>query len=268
MPRIFALDGSPPATPDTFRVSEWESVFDAEMTREKASELGHNDLHLEVPGRWSPTLYPDIYGVPEEFLLLLSAATRLGNEVDLANLTPGREGCTWAQFNVRAKTIEKCILRWDTSARGRPSGEDHTSGENVVPSDRPVVSAHLRGMRQALIVYFYRRVRQIDPAMLQGQVSSALQALEACRQMDTELGTCTTLFVWPAFVCACEALDLEVQDKWIRWFDASYNSSKLSKYNQAKEIAQRVWAERSSLNSKATNWMDLCRTQQMQFLCL
>lgn len=268
MPRIVALGGSPPSTSDTFRVSEWEAVFDTEMTREKTSELGHNDLHLEFPGRWSPTLYSDIYGVPEDFLLLLSAATRLGNEIDLANLTPGQQTCTWAQFNMRAKTIEKCILKWDPSARGWLSGEDKSSNQDDAPSGRSITSAHLRTMRQALIVYFYRRVRDIDPTMLQGQVSTALQALEACREMDTELGTCTTLFVWPAFVCACEALDSELQGKWIRWFDDSYNSSRLSKFKQAKEIAQRVWTERLSPNSGTTNWMDLCRTQHMQFLCL
>lgn len=268
MSRIVALDGSPPSTSDTFRVSGWEAVFDTEMLREKTSELGHNDLHLEIPGRWSPTLYPDIYGVPEDFLLLLSAATRLGNEMDLAHLTPGQQTCTWAQFNVRAKTVEKCILQWNPSVRARSTGENHHCSEDVISSNRPIISAHIRAMQQALIVYFYRRVRDVDPVMLQGQVSTALQALETCRGIDTELGTCTTLFVWPAFVCACEALDTEMQAKWNRWFDDSYNSSRLSKFNQAKDIAQRIWTERSAPNSKTTNWTDLCRTQQMQFLCL
>lgn len=249
MQRIVELDGSPPSASDAFRVSEWEAVFDTEMSREKSSELGHNDLHLEVPGRWSPTLYPDIYGVPEDFLLLLSATTRLGNERDLAHSTPSQQTCTWAQFNARAKTIEKCILKWDLSGREWPSSEDDDFDEDFIPSNRPVISAHLRSMQQALIVYFYRRVQDIDPVMLQGQVLATLEALEHCREVDGQLNTCTTLFVWPAFVSACEALDSKMQSQWTRWFDDSYNSSRLFKFKQAKEVAQRVWAERSLSNN-------------------
>jgi arginine metabolism regulation protein II len=64
----------------SFRVLHWEANFDEETLEEKTIEISQNDLHIELPGKWEYTLYPDIYGLPESFMSLLSQTIRLANE--------------------------------------------------------------------------------------------------------------------------------------------------------------------------------------------
>ena len=262
------LDETSPSSPKAFRVSEWGAVFDTEMSQEKPAELGHNDLHLETPGQWSLTLYPDIYGVPEDFLQLLSAVTRLGNERDLAHSDSGQQTCTWTQFNSRAKMVERCILHWNPSSTRQPSDGIRHDTQDPRASNEPVLMSHLRSMHQALTIYFYRRVHDLHPLMLQGRVLDTLNALEKCGEIDRQLDVHTTLFIWPALVSACECLDTDTQIRWTRWFDSSYELSRLSKFRQAKEVVQKVWAKRAQSGDQSIDWLKFCRLQQIRVMCI
>ena len=62
-----------------FRINGWTNLF-REMMAVKSQEDGENDLHIERPGLFVTTLYPEIYGVPEPWMFLLSQVIRLGNE--------------------------------------------------------------------------------------------------------------------------------------------------------------------------------------------
>lgn len=262
------LDETSPSSPKAFRVSEWGAVFDTEMSQEKPAELGHNDLHLETPGQWSLTLYPDIYGVPEDFLQLLSAVTRLGNERDLSHSDSGQQTCTWTQFNSRAKMVERCILHWNPSSTRQPSDGIRHDTQDPRASNEPVLMSHLRSMHQALTIYFYRRVHDLHPLMLQGRVLDALNALEKCGEIDRQLDVHTTLFIWPALVSACECLDTDTQIRWTCWFDSSYELSRLSKFRQAKEVVQKVWAKRAQSGDQSIDWLKFCRLQQIRVMCI
>ncbi|KAJ6110546.1 hypothetical protein N7486_002781 [Penicillium sp. IBT 16267x] len=48
----------------SFRLYTWQNL-EKEMLRVRDREEGENDLHLERPGLFSATLYPEIFGVPE-----------------------------------------------------------------------------------------------------------------------------------------------------------------------------------------------------------
>jgi arginine metabolism regulation protein II len=94
-----------------FRISP-NLAFSADaMTEEKDPEMGQRDLHLAIPGRWSSTLFPTVYGVDELFLMLLSQVIRLANERDLSTMCNGtqEERLSLREFWIRAKAIEKAI---------------------------------------------------------------------------------------------------------------------------------------------------------------
>jgi hypothetical protein len=63
------------------RFSVTEDTLEAGLdpTAEKTSEVGYNDIHLDVDGRWQETLYTKICGVPETLLTLLSQTVKLAN---------------------------------------------------------------------------------------------------------------------------------------------------------------------------------------------
>lgn len=83
----------------------------SDMDMEKDPTVAQRDLHLAIPGRWSSTLFPKMYGVAERFLLLLSQVIRLANERDLSMFSDRREGMplNLRDFWIRAKVLEKGI---------------------------------------------------------------------------------------------------------------------------------------------------------------
>lgn len=68
------------------------------------------DPSIAIPGRWSMTLFPKMYGIAESFLMLLSQVIRLANERDLSILHDERLGILHLKdFWIRAKALEKGI---------------------------------------------------------------------------------------------------------------------------------------------------------------
>lgn len=61
----------------SFRLKEWNNV-DEEMLTIKDTDLGENGLHLQIPGIWMATLYLEVFGIQESYILLLSLMIRLG----------------------------------------------------------------------------------------------------------------------------------------------------------------------------------------------
>src|SRR5688572_11481353 len=64
----------------TFRITEEGLNMGLDPALEKTDEVGYSDIHLEVQGQWSHTLYPVIYGIPESLMTLLSQTVSLSNE--------------------------------------------------------------------------------------------------------------------------------------------------------------------------------------------
>lgn len=54
-----------------------QTLGDLELTRQKLDIVGYNDIHLDAPGAWDATLYPEIFGVPETLMTLLSQTISL-----------------------------------------------------------------------------------------------------------------------------------------------------------------------------------------------
>ncbi|KAJ6092697.1 hypothetical protein N7486_007986 [Penicillium sp. IBT 16267x] len=79
------------------------------MAMEKDPAVAQRDPHLAIPGRWSLTLFPKIYGVAESFLMLLSQVIRLANERDLSLHVSEEVMLNLRDFWIRAKALEKAI---------------------------------------------------------------------------------------------------------------------------------------------------------------
>ncbi|KAJ5693149.1 hypothetical protein N7462_002572 [Penicillium macrosclerotiorum] len=93
-----------------FRIHPDIAFSDNIMAMEKDPNIAQRDLHLAIPGRWSLTLFPKMYGVAESFLMLLSQVIRLANERDLSLLENEAGGMlNLKDFWLRAKALEKAI---------------------------------------------------------------------------------------------------------------------------------------------------------------
>ncbi|KAJ5170120.1 Protein of unknown function DUF3468 [Penicillium coprophilum] len=233
----------------SFRLSGWENL-DQEMLRVRGQEEGENDLHLERPGFWSNSLYPDIFGIPEPWVILLSQIIRLGKEKDATEGTVASECLSLKEFIGRAKTLEDYI-----SNLPRPSLVNIHSHR-----DSEIIEHMLNAMQNALAIYFYRRIHDVNASLLQQKVVGVLDNLLRCEDTDSTVVHGSAGFIWPAFIAACEAEDPLVQVSFSDWFVKSARRSGLSCFTETLTNIQRIWQEKTCANGRSVTWLDLMKS--------
>ncbi|KAF4499620.1 ARG81-transcription factor involved in arginine metabolism [Fusarium agapanthi] len=184
----------------SFRLTTWSNL-DQEMHKVKGQEEGENDLHLQNPGIWSATLYPEIFGVPELHLFMLSLVIRLAREKEQNQDELINSGLTLKEFMARAKSVERWIkqlhvLRQSIWMVEAPVDPEHQQSVNLLNSLADT-------MQHALSVYFYRRIYDLDPSMLQKHVLGVRDRLLEFDALDAGMGYGSLRLIWPAFVAAC-----------------------------------------------------------------
>ena len=232
----------------SFRLSGWKDLHQ-EMMRVRGQEEGENDLHLERPGFWSNTLYPEIFGIPEPWVFLLSQIIRLGKEKDAAEGDDATNCLSLKDFLGRAKTLEEYINNLQ-----RPSLElTHSQ------LDQDIVKNMLDAMQNALAIYFYRRIHDVDASMLQQKVAAVLECLLRCEHTDSTVVHGSAGFIWPAFIAACEAENPSVQASFTDWFENSASRSGLCCFTQTLADIQKIWQEKCCAG-KSVTWLDLMKS--------
>lgn len=227
-----------------FRLSSWSNLAE-DMMRVKCQEEGENDLHLEYPGFWSATLYPEIFGVPEPWVFLVSFVIRLARAKEAAEQEVATERLSAKEFLHRAKAIEKYINQMQHAPE--TSEEGHEIGNM------------LNAMRHALTIYFYRRIYDVDASMLQHKVVSVRDCLISCESSDPEQVFGSARLVWPAFIAASEAEDPEVQASFSYWFKSAAQRSGLRLFSDTLETIERTWQEKGSPHDSGGPWLETAK---------
>ncbi len=180
-------------------------LTELDMGVEKTDSVGYQDVHLEVMGTWSNSLFPVMYGVPESLMGLLSQAIRLANEQELLTRDTLVDVEVVTNLNKRTKILEHHILSWDKQQPPLPISPYSADSE----SDSATPEAfcyNAFAMHQSLILFYYRRVHNINALILQETVQKALRFIEqACSSNKREEHKSSLL--WPCFIAACEAVD-------------------------------------------------------------
>ncbi|OGM41281.1 hypothetical protein ABOM_009759 [Aspergillus bombycis] len=264
------------ASPDTvtsvassrsFRLRQWEGRLDQRMNELKEQHLGENDIHLEIPGRWDSTMYPHAFAMPETLLFLLSQVTRLGNERDMSDLDGGSSILDFRQFSSRARSLERCICTWRPPSTPFHDEDDEDVNNNGDFQTNSTLSNHMvLALHKALLIFFYRRIYDVDPTILQDKVWQIQDSLSRCDCGDIP----TAPLLWAAFVAACEALDPALRDWFTNWFNRSFKASGLQNFKFALNIAKQVWEKQGqSLSSdNSTSWAQVMRDSGLGFVDL
>lgn len=224
------------------------------MLRVRDREEGENDLHLERPGLFSASLYPEIFGIPEPWILLLSFVIRLGTEKDTAEENPGPNALNLKDFISRAKSLEDYLNKlWC------PSQDTFAIANNQSSLDQHILQNMLEALRHALAIYFYRRIYDLNASMLQDKVVSVRNCLLQCEYADSSVVHGSAGFIWPAFIAACEAEDPEVQESFSTWFEVSARRSGLSGFTQTLIFIKKIWQEKQGGDGSSVTWLDLMK---------
>lgn len=239
----------------SFRLGDMND-FESRMQRVKCREEGENDLHLQNPGFWPKTLYPEIFGVPENYVFALSLVIRLGQWRDDARHQDAVDALSLKEFLERAKTVERYIKQLY-----RPDQRLDSFSMDAPEASEPMLNDLLQAMQHALTIYFHRRIYDVEADMLQGYVVGVRDCLlrSGVAEGSTMYGPARLL--WPAFIAACEAEDSELQASFAQWFQDSATRSGLPYFDNAKEDIERVWECNRNKRGPQITWVAFMRKE-------
>lgn len=230
---------------ERFSVTEETLEAGLDPTVEKTSEVGYNDIHLDVNGRWQETLYTKIYGVPETLLTLLSQTVKLANGKQRLEAAATSSKRVSDALRRHTKRLERNL--WTLRLHELKLGE-------ASPATPLVLAVH-----QALIVYFYRQVQRVDAMILQDSVTKALDHLEPCLDQLDHGDDLTLLIAWATFVVACEAATDALQARALACLERIEKCAAYFTIRRMSHIAKRVWEHRQQTDDWTVSWLDVAK---------
>jgi arginine metabolism regulation protein II len=262
----FQLDGF-------LRVETLGTECDSDIDASKDHEGGLRDIHLADLRKWSKTLYTQIYGIPETWLSLVSQTTKVANIIDFLERTPSQAPRAFTD-SLQRKTTQLehmvCSFSAQHSISGIPSPPPN-GNINVTPEPSMAGRAMLRAMGSALVIFFYRRIRNVHPFILQSHINDVITAL---RDYDLAHGATNTKSPgtpWPAFIAGCEALTPSAREWLMVWIQKGAERSSFNGFTSVQGIMREVWEQRDaatmaqrpksgiSKEAKICSWVDILR---------
>ncbi|KAL2800253.1 fungal-specific transcription factor domain-containing protein [Aspergillus keveii] len=253
---------------------------DLNIDERKDKETSLKDIHLEDSRNFPETLYKQIYGIPETWLSLLSQTTRLANVMEMfrhaRHTVPNLSFDAWDTLHRRSVRLEYMICSLNSNSRYSPNDtHDETDNpDNDTNATSTTPRTHLlRALNAALLIFFYRRIRNLHLQILQHHVDDVLTGLEEFRlalppsEQIIGLGS-----IWPAFIAGCEANGSTRREAVIRWLDSAYASCRFPALEVAKEVMRGVWkaqdggGEGNSVRARGEvcrTWVDVAKEEKV-----
>lgn len=263
---------------DFLRLEINPSKSDTDLVSEKNDAMGLEDIHLEDAREWSGNLYTQLYGISETWLSLVSRTTRLANV--LGSLDTSRSKKTLEvleSLERRKQELENMIC----SFAATDDGEDFVANELTEMDTGEQKAGQLairipracmvRALNSALVIYFYRRIKNVNPLILQDHVNHVMRAL---KDFDK---ACETHQVpgpgspWPAFIAGSEAKSSAQREFFAGWFDSAFQCTGFTRLQSAKSCMLEVWkrhqpsAQRrdKSAMEEVQSWVHVCKERNL-----
>lgn len=203
-------------------------------------------------------MFQEIYGIPESLLSLLSRSTSLGNEI-MTQRGDTFMGTLSLELLTRSKQLEDEITDWP-SINLLPN-----YATSVLASSDLVAHLMTAALHSGLLIYFYRRVSDLHPSILQSLVDTTISYLKLCKDEMTKVGSINCGIVWPGFIAAVEALGEERQRGIRDFLIESASVSGMRSFDLAAHIAEEVWKARQ-VSGPRYSWVDLVRERNMSLV--
>ena len=235
LPKVLSapqLETGPNARLDDFlRIEPGEEYEELELEDQKDAEVGLHDIHLQDPRQYPDTMYLQIYGVSETWLSLLSQTTRLANFKDRLRSDPSDQ----ASLNKKTARLEDMICTFASIDNLQP-----TELAETLPPTRYM----LRALNSALVIFYYRRIRDVNAWILQCHVDDVIDALGHFDESMCQMSFHGPGTAWPAFIAGCEASSVARRDALLKWVETAFWKTGLYCYRAARDMMQEIWTRR------------------------
>lgn len=253
-----------PRLDDFLRLEHLQSDSDLNIDEPKDRASGFHDIHLHDSRSFGETLYKQIYGIPETWLSLVSQTTRLANVMEtfrVARSTGKNVNIeAWETLQRRSMRLENMICSFNL---GRARG-----GSTELQANSKAHAHVLEALNGALLIFFYRRIRDTHPTVLQGHVDNVILALEQCQATlspDDPMGPGTA---WPVFIAGCEAITSSRRDAILRWLDNASSICGFASFVTARHIMMKLWRVQdehleANRGDPMPSWIEIVKEEQL-----
>ena len=229
--------GHNPKLDDFLRLDFDAQEIDVDTNAQKESDKGLRDIHLEDPREYSETMYLQLYDISETWLSLVSQTTRLANVMDSLDGSKKRKYVELFESLERRKqrpehmvcsfaATNKSIKRM-TPQQASEKDQHYPHVQSEIETPR---SCMVRALCSALVIFFYRRIRNVRPWILQEHVKSVVEALQdfdtSCQIVKAEGPGC----VWPVFMAGCEAVAPLQRDYLSQWLERAFSKTGFTRF--------------------------------------
>ncbi|VUC26985.1 unnamed protein product [Clonostachys rosea] len=242
-----------------FRISP-SDLGDLDLMRAKPEDLGYHDIHLEASGIWPATLYPDMYGIPESLMTLLSQTISLANEKPKLELAAITNPSIAISLSNHIKTLEHQVWSWSPQSSqvpAGPAGPQALVTDDTPPLDTPLVEALILAMHKAIIIYFYRRVYNMSVMIVQDLVKKTLDFIQPYIGMFTNDQDYAISIGWSTFIAACEAATPELQKQAFECLEMMDDRGIFIEADKPSVVAKTVWQRREESGDLTFSWPGL-----------
>ncbi|EGU86345.1 hypothetical protein FOXB_03142 [Fusarium oxysporum f. sp. conglutinans Fo5176] len=200
---------------DFLRIGHRFEEVGSHLEGHKDAQAGTEDIHLEDPRTSVEDGFHVIYGIPEQWLSLLSRTTRLANWLDATEIPQRLSNNRLVEIlERRAQSLEDAICSFV---------ESRNLSASIDANDPPNVCM-FRCLTAALLIFFYRRIRNVHPLVLQVYVDQIIRGLEIFDDSLARHGQAGPGSAWAAFIAGCEAMGESRREKLRQWMDRAFDS--------------------------------------------
>jgi arginine metabolism regulation protein II len=211
------------------------------------------------PGKSDSTLR-FLYGVSETWLSLVSQTTRLANFMGrISHSKEKLDSDSLESLESHKKHLENLV--W-TFTHSTPSQIDSSS---LASESTP--RAHLvRALNYALIIFFYRRIREVNPGILQQHVDNIIRALQEFDAACEKEGIDGPGSPWPAFLAGCEAMSSSQREYLSGWLQKSFDKTGFTRFRTIISCMHEVWKrqeEALTMGKQDWTWIHVSKEQNL-----
>lgn len=244
--------GSPPVSVSGIRRSIWADDLTLDPDDTHRGFLASSGIQSGCSIN-SIAIFEQIYSIPVSLFKLIAQATEVAREMEelrKCGLSPETDvDLLWSEV----KTLEQQICDW--------KNQYEEVGSNDVDSlPRDALLYHLaEAIHAALMIFFYRRVRDMHSRAVQHWVKQTADHLLTVERLKLECGDRSANLCWPGFIAGCEATGAQTRQQWSQWFARSYKDSRIRMFDVARVAMEQIWRTKDASGACGHSWSEALR---------
>jgi hypothetical protein len=198
------------------------------------------------------SVFEQIYSIPESLFKMILQTTQLAGEVEkISSNDKLILGGDEVMAN-KIKDLENKICSWN-----------YNDIVGMQPIHRPLKEQFphhfVQAMYAALMIYFYRSVRDLHIAAVQPYVEQTIYHLMEYDKVKITYNDGSSNTCWPGFIAGCEATHIKTRTEIAAWMERSADDSGFRMFSVALQAIQKVWDARSASGNQNLSWNSILK---------